>query len=217
VAPGSSFLLDEDPRRGQRRDRFLHQYSTGIRARDPRDRSGRHPGRKVRPRDRLLGRTALRRRGHREPAVAAVEVPGRLRRVEGRTACAGDADRTLAALSGSLAQGDAQAAAAIFAEDGVLEDLTLHTEVVGRQSVAAYLQRAVAALPYGQGASVRHVVGGAFGGGYEWTNPSGPVPRGVNAAELNSRAQIIRLSSMWDGSLVDPVWLAQRMALTIEH
>jgi len=114
--------------------------------------------------------------------------------------------QTLAVLSGSLARGDAQAAAAVFAEDGVLEDLTLHAEVVGRQSVAGYLERAVATLPYGQGARVRHIVGGAFGGGYEWTNPSGPVPRGVNAAELNSQAQIIRLSLAVSSS-IGPTWL----------
>jgi hypothetical protein len=46
----------------------------------------------------------------------------------------------------------------------VLEDLTLHTAIVGRQSIAAYLARALPSLPYGQGAQVRHVVGGAAGG-----------------------------------------------------
>ncbi|MCW2934732.1 MAG: hypothetical protein JWM19_5694 [Actinomycetia bacterium] len=84
--------------------------------------------------------------------------------------------QTVAEISGSLARGDGQAATAVFAEDGVLEDLTLHIEVVGRQSIAGYLGRALAYLPYGQGASVRHIVEGDSGGGYEWVNSAGPVP-----------------------------------------
>ena len=124
--------------------------------------------------------------------------------------------QTVTEISGSLTRGDAQAAAGVFAEDGVLEDLTLHTEVVGRQSIAGYLGRALADLPYGRGARVRHIVGGDSGGGYEWVNDAGPVPRGVNAVELNTTGHIVRLSSIWDGSLVQPAWLTQRMSLTIE-
>jgi hypothetical protein len=90
--------------------------------------------------------------------------------------------QTVAEISGSLARGDGRAATAVFAEDGVLEDLTLHIEVVGRQSIAGYLGRALAYLPYRQGAAIRHIVGGACGGGYEWVNSAGPVPRGVTAS-----------------------------------
>lgn len=128
----------------------------------------------------------------------------------------GKLSQTVATLTTSLAKGDAQAASAVFAEDGVLEDLTLHTEVVGPQSIAGYLGRAVGALPYGRGSGVRHVVGGPSGGGYEWTNTSGPVPRGVNAVQLDDSGEIIRLSSIWDGSLVTPAWLTTEMAHTIE-
>ena len=71
-------------------------------------------------------------------------------------------------------------------------------------------------LPYGDGARVRHIVGGNPGGAYEWTNSRGPVPRGVSALELNARGRIARLSSIWDGSLVNARWLSQRMAETIE-
>jgi hypothetical protein len=42
------------------------------------------------------------------------------------------------------------------------------------------------------------------------------VPRGVSALQLNATGQIVRLSSIWDGSLVDANWLTQRMADTIE-
>jgi hypothetical protein len=74
----------------------------------------------------------------------------------------------------------------------------------------------VSSLPYGGGARVRHVVGGNAGGAYEWTNSRGPIPRGVSALQLNAAGQIVRLSSIWDGSLVDAGWLTQRMAETIE-
>jgi len=124
--------------------------------------------------------------------------------------------QTVSELAGNLATGDYQGAARLFDENGVLEDLTLHTTVAGPQSIAGYLQRAVSSLPYGRGALVRHVVGGNAGGAYEWTNSRGPVPRGVSALQLNAAGQIVRLSSIWDGSLTSASWLTQRMAETIE-
>lgn len=124
--------------------------------------------------------------------------------------------RTVSELAASLARGDHQGAAKLFDENGILEDLTLHTAVAGPQSIAGYLQRAVSSLPYGEGARVRHIVGGNPGGAYEWTNSRGTVPRGVSALELNAKGRIVRLSSIWDGSLVDDGWLTQRMAETIE-
>jgi ketosteroid isomerase-like protein len=124
--------------------------------------------------------------------------------------------RTVSELALSLGRGNYQDAARLFDENGVLEDLTLHTAVAGPQSIAGYLQRAVSTLPNGLGASVRHVVGGDTGGAYEWTNSGGPVPRGVSALQLNATGQIVRLSTIWDGSTVDASWLTQRMAETIE-
>ena len=119
-------------------------------------------------------------------------------------------------MSADFAQGDSEQAARLFAPDAVVEDLTLHTSVVGRQSITAYLARALPSLPYGRGAQVRHVVGGAAGGGYEWTNQGASVPRGVNAIELNSQGQIAQLTAIWDGSLVTPGWISHQMALAIE-
>ena len=124
--------------------------------------------------------------------------------------------QTVSELAGSLARGDYQGAAKLFDENGILEDLTLHTAIAGPQSIADYLERAVSGLPYGDGAVVRHIVGGDPGGAYEWTNSGGPVPRGVSALKLNAEGRIVRLSSIWDGSLVDAEWLTQRMAETIE-
>lgn len=124
--------------------------------------------------------------------------------------------RTVTALMRSLRRGDAEGASELFAESGALEDLTLQTQVVGRASIARYLERAGSFLPYGRRARLRHIVGGPFGGGYEWTNDFGPVPRGLNAVELNIRGEITRLSSIWDGSLVEPAWLAGQEALAVE-
>lgn len=119
-------------------------------------------------------------------------------------------------LAGNLARASYEQVANLFAENSVLEDLTLHTAVTGPQSIAAYLKRAGSSLPYGENASVRHIVGGKAGGAYEWTNSRGPVPRGVTALELDAAGQIVRLTSLWDGSLVDAEWLTRRMAETIE-
>ena len=124
--------------------------------------------------------------------------------------------RAVSELAQNLGDGDHRGAARLFDENGILEDLTLHTAVAGPQSIAGYLERAVSSLPYGQEARVRHVAGGNPGGAYEWTNSQGPVPRGVSALQLNAAGQIVRLSSIWDGSLVDASWLTQRMAETIE-
>ena len=124
--------------------------------------------------------------------------------------------RTVSELARSLGSGDYQGAARLFGENGILQDLTLRTAVAGPQSIAGYLERAVSSLPYGRGACVRHTVGGNAGGAYEWTSSRGPVPRGASALRLNAAGQIVLLSSIWDGSLVNASWLTQRMAETIE-
>jgi hypothetical protein len=125
-------------------------------------------------------------------------------------------NRVVAALSNKLNRGNGRSVSELFDEAGVLQDLTLHTEVVGPQSIAQFLD-STPGLPYGRRARVRHIVGGDFGGGYEWTNDSGLVPRGMSAIELNNQAKIIRLSSIWDGSLVSREWLTRRMTKTIER
>ena len=125
--------------------------------------------------------------------------------------------RIVSELAGNLARGSYEDVAKLFAYNSVLEDLTLHTAVTGPRSIAAYLKRAVSSLPYGEDARVRHIVGGDAGGAYEWTNSREPVPRGVTALELDAAGQIVRLTSLWDGSTVDAEWLTRRMAETIEN
>jgi ketosteroid isomerase-like protein len=119
-------------------------------------------------------------------------------------------------LNAALAAGDANAAGALFAADAVVEDLTLHTAVTGRQSIVGYLSRATDSLPYGRGAAVRHTVGARWGGGYEWQNPGNSVPRGVNALTVDGDGRITRLTALWDGSLVPAERLTRSAALTIE-
>jgi hypothetical protein len=122
-----------------------------------------------------------------------------------------------AALSSALAAGDAAAAAALFTTDATFEDLTLHTTMVGQQAIGGVLDRAAAMLPYGPGTSVRHVVGTAQGGAYEWKNPGAVVPNGIIALELDTQARISGLTTIWDGSLVSDQALTTTLQATIEH
>jgi hypothetical protein len=120
-------------------------------------------------------------------------------------------------LSSALAAGDAAAAAAMFTSDATFQDLTLHTTMVGLQAIGGFLDRAVALLPYGPGTSVRHVVGTAQGGGYEWKNPGATVPNGIIELELDPQARISGLTTVWDGSLVTDPALTTMLQATIEH
>ncbi len=120
-------------------------------------------------------------------------------------------------LAQAFATNNATAAAQLFAPDAVFEDMTLHTQVIGQLAITGYLQRALPQLPYGYQSSVCHVVGSARGGGYEWTSSLGAVPRGTLGLELNQNGQITRLTSVWDGSLLDDPGFNQQLSLTIEH
>ncbi|WP_329139943.1 hypothetical protein OG552_34850 [Streptomyces sp. NBC_01476] len=124
--------------------------------------------------------------------------------------------RVAASVSAAFARGDVAAVARLFTADGVLEDLTTHTKVTGHLALGSYLGRAITRLPYGPGANVRHVVGSSAGGGYEWTNPTGPVPRGAAALELDRAGLITHLTAVWDGSLLPHTALAELQSLTIE-
>jgi hypothetical protein len=120
-------------------------------------------------------------------------------------------------LAQAFATNNATSAAQLFAPDAVFEDMTLHTQIIGQLAITGYLQRALPQLPYGYQSAVRHVVGSAIGGGYEWTSSIGSVPRGVLGLELNQQGQITRLTAVWDGSLLDDSAFNQQLSLTIEH
>jgi hypothetical protein len=124
---------------------------------------------------------------------------------------------TVAALHAAFSAGDAAAATALFTSDAVFEDLTLHTAIVGVPAIGPYLDRSLALLPYGPGTAVRHTVGSARGGGYEWTKKGAQVERGVIAIELDQQARITRLTTVWDGSLVEDTTITALLAATIER
>lgn len=121
------------------------------------------------------------------------------------------------ALAAAFSAGNAAAATALFTDDAVFEDLALHTQLIGHKAIAAHLKRALSLLPYGQSATVRHVVGSAQGGGYEWISPHNPASRGVVALELDPQARISRLTTTWDGTLLDSAALTSLLVTTIEE
>ena len=125
--------------------------------------------------------------------------------------------RVTSALSRAFASGDADAAVRLFTNDATFEDLTLHSTIVGRQAIGGLLRRAMPLLPYGRGTSVRHVVGSAQGGGYEWRKPGATVPNGIVALELDARGLISGLTTVWDGSTVTDASLMTMLQATIEH
>jgi hypothetical protein len=121
------------------------------------------------------------------------------------------------ALVNALSTGDAAAAAALFTTDAAFDDLTLHTSIIGQPAIRGFLDRAHALLPYGPGTAIRHTVGSARGGGYEWRNKGAQVDHGVVALELDDQARITHLTTVWDGSLVDNATFETLLASTLEQ
>ncbi|MPY56005.1 nuclear transport factor 2-like protein [Streptomyces spongiae] len=106
--------------------------------------------------------------------------------------------------------------AGLFAEDAVFEDLTLRIELVGRQSITGYLDRASTSVPYRSGA-IRHTVGSDQGGGFEWMRPNGTPTHGIVSFELDSQQKITRLTSMWDGSRLTDAQILTLLGQTLER
>jgi len=121
------------------------------------------------------------------------------------------------ALATAFAAGDAAGAAELFTVDAAFEDLTLHTTVVGQPAIRAFLSQSLDLLPYGPGTSIRHVVGGVQGGGYEWTRKGATVDHGIVAVELDRQARVSRLTTVWDGSLVDDATITAMLVASIER
>ncbi len=107
------------------------------------------------------------------------------------------------ALSRALAELDAAAAAALFSPDAAYEDMALRTQVLGQAAIQRYHDRVLPLAPFGAGATLRHVVGGAAGGGLEWRGAAGgTVPHGVTALELDEEGRITRATTVYDGRLL---------------
>jgi hypothetical protein len=122
----------------------------------------------------------------------------------------------VSALSGAFATGDSASAADLFTTDATFQDLTLHLSFTGRPSIQGFLDRSFTRLPYGLGTSVRHIVGNAQGGGYEWRRQDAPVPQGVIALELH-HSHITRFTTVWDGSLINDATFTALLNSTLEH
>jgi ketosteroid isomerase-like protein len=122
-------------------------------------------------------------------------------------------------LHAALAGNDATAAAALFSSDAVYEDMTLRTQILGRGAIERYLGRALEKLPAGTGSSLRHVVGGDMGGGFEWQCAPAyrtTVRGGITAIELDRGGKVSRLTTLWDGAML-PLDEAKALAgLSIE-
>lgn len=110
------------------------------------------------------------------------------------------AERLLAA----LADGDAGAAAQLMSYDVVYEDMAMRIQVLGRAEVEDYLGRVLDAAPYGKGATLRHVVGAATAGGFEWIAAAeSTLAGGITAVQLDANGLVSRLTTVYDGRLLE--------------
>lgn len=106
-------------------------------------------------------------------------------------------------LQALLAAGDAAGAAALFSYDVVVEDMALRMQLQGQSMAERYLAASLQAAPYGVGSSLRHVVGGSTGGGFEWIAPdTSGVAGGISALELDVAGLISRVTTVYDGRLL---------------
>ncbi|KAF4989041.1 hypothetical protein FDECE_14832 [Fusarium decemcellulare] len=124
--------------------------------------------------------------------------------------------RIAARLSDALATGNADAAADCFSTDALFEDATTRLRVEGRHAIRRYLNRATDKLPYGQGSSLRHVLGSSRGGGYEWGTQGKEVRNGITALELDGEGNVVRLTTVWDASRMHDEAIQALVTLAIE-
>lgn len=106
------------------------------------------------------------------------------------------------ALQHALSAGDAEAAGRLMSDDVAYEDLALRTQIVGRTALTRYLGRVLGEIPYGETSRLRHVVGGARGGGFEWVGaPASEVRAGITALELDTNGRITRVTTVYNSRL----------------
>jgi hypothetical protein len=109
------------------------------------------------------------------------------------------------ALHQGLTAADPSAAAAALHTDVVFVDMALRTQVIGRIEVTRYLERVLGRVPYGHASTLRHVVGGPSGGGFEWTaGPDAEHLVGITALELDADGLITAITSVYDSVQIDP-------------
>jgi hypothetical protein len=115
-----------------------------------------------------------------------------------------------AALQQAFAAADASAAGDLLHTDVVLVDMALRAQLIGRIETIAYLDRVLDDVPYGRSSELRHVVGGASGGGFEWTAADALV--GITALERDADGLITRITSVYDSRQLVPAHKAALIA-----
>jgi hypothetical protein len=107
-------------------------------------------------------------------------------------------------LHGAFEAGDTTGVTGLLHTDVVFEDMALRTRVVGRIETVRYLERVLDTVPYGHGSRLRHVVGGADGGGYEWTSRADTgALAGITAVERDGDALVTRITTVYDSRQLD--------------
>jgi hypothetical protein len=114
------------------------------------------------------------------------------------------------ALQQAFAAADAPAAYDLLHTDVVLVDMALRAQLIGRIETVAYLHRVLDQVPYGRSSELRHVVGGARGGGFEWTAADALV--GITALERDHEGLITRITSVYDSRQLQPARKAALIA-----
>ena len=114
------------------------------------------------------------------------------------------------ALQHAFGSADASAAHDMLHTDVVLVDMALRAQVIGRIETVAYLDRVLDQAPYGRSSELRHVVGGAAGGGFEWTAADALV--GIAALERDADGLITGITSVYDSRQLDPARKAALIA-----
>jgi ketosteroid isomerase-like protein len=106
------------------------------------------------------------------------------------------------ALQQAFGVADASATHDLLHTDVVLVDMALRAHVIGRIETVAYLDRVLDQAPYGRSSELRHVVGGADGGGFEWTAADGLA--GITALERDADGLVTRITSVYDSRQLEP-------------
>ena len=106
------------------------------------------------------------------------------------------------ALHQAFSAADGSAAHDLLHTDVCLVDMALRAQVIGRIETVAYLERVFELAPYGRSSSLRHVVGGVSGGGFEWTAADGLV--GITALERDADGLITSITSQYDSRQMEP-------------
>ena len=102
-------------------------------------------------------------------------------------------------LHAAIMAGDAEAAAELFDEDAIVEDMALRIQVIGKRAITRYFENVLATAPLGTGSRMRHIVGADAGGGFEWFgSPATPVAGGVTALSVSRVGAITRATTVYD-------------------